>query len=84
MREDLNSSPSDRAGWLVIQAVCREEVGRERTFDWLGHCRRLAKDFEALTNSHPAFVKWAMIRLIMRRIAKASHGPASGKWRALS
>ena len=44
----------------------------ERTFGWLGRCRRLAKDFEALTRTHRAFVQLAMIRLIMRRIARAS------------
>ena len=44
----------------------------ERTFGWLGRCRRLAKDFEALTRSHLAFVQLAMIRLMMRRIARAS------------
>ena len=28
----------------------------ERTFGWLGRCRRLAKDFENLTRTHAAFV----------------------------
>src|SRR5689334_21548173 len=44
----------------------------ERTFGWLGRCRRLAKDFEALTRTHLAFVQLAMIRLMLRRIARAS------------
>ena len=42
----------------------------ERTFGWLGRCRRLAKDFENLTRSHAAFIVLAMIRLMMRRIAR--------------
>ena len=42
----------------------------ERTFGWLGRCRRLAKDFENLSRSHLAFVQLAMIRLMMRRIAR--------------
>jgi transposase len=42
----------------------------ERTFGWLGRCRRLAKDFENLTRIHQAFVVLAMIRLILRRIVK--------------
>ena len=42
----------------------------ERTFGWLGRCRRLAKDFENLARSHLAFVQLAMIRLMMRRIAR--------------
>ena len=44
----------------------------ERTFGWLGRCRRLAKDFEALTRMHLAFVQLAMIRIMLRRIARAS------------
>src|SRR3954471_1750907 len=44
----------------------------ERTFGWLGRCRRLAKDFEALASTHLAFVQLAMIRLMMSRIARAS------------
>ena len=44
----------------------------ERTFGWLGRCRRLAKDFEGLTRTHLAFVQLAMIRLMLRRIARAS------------
>ena len=42
----------------------------ERTFGWLGRCRRLAKDFEHLTRSHVGFVILAMIRLMARRIAR--------------
>jgi transposase len=42
----------------------------ERTFGWLGRCRRLAKDFENLARSHLAFVQLAMIRLMLRRIAR--------------
>ena len=42
----------------------------ERTFGWLGRCRRLAKDFENLTRSHAAFFILAMIRLMLRRIVR--------------
>jgi transposase len=42
----------------------------ERTFGWLGRCRRLAKDFENLTRTQLAFVQLAMIRLMTRRIAR--------------
>ena len=44
----------------------------ERTFGWLGRCRRLAKDFENLTCTHMAFVVLAMIRLMLRRIVRLS------------
>lgn len=43
----------------------------ERTFGWLGRCRRLAKHFENLTKSALAFLQLAMIRLMVRRLARA-------------
>ena len=42
----------------------------ERTFGWLGRCRRLAKDFENLTRTQAGFFILAMIRLMMRRISR--------------
>lgn len=44
----------------------------ERTFGWLGRCRRLTKDFENLTRTQLAFVQLAMIRLMLRRVARLS------------
>ena len=44
----------------------------ERTFAWLGRCRRLAKDFENLTVNALAFLCLGMIRLMLRRLARAS------------
>lgn len=43
----------------------------ERTFAWIGRCRRLAKDFEATIASATAWVFVAHIRMLMRRLAKA-------------
>ena len=43
----------------------------ERTFAWLGRCRRLAKDFEATIASAVAWVFIAHIRLLTRRLARA-------------
>ncbi len=43
----------------------------ERTFAWLGRCRRLAKDFEATITSATAWVLVAHIRMLTRRIAGA-------------
>lgn len=43
-----------------------------RTFGWLGRCRRLTKDFENLTRTPLAFVQLAMIRLMLRRVARLS------------
>jgi putative transposase len=42
----------------------------ERTFAWLGRCRRLAKDFEATIESATAWVLVAHIRTVTRRLAK--------------
>ena len=40
----------------------------ERTFAWLGRCRRLAKDFENRTRTARAFLLLASIRLMMRKL----------------
>jgi transposase len=42
----------------------------ERTFAWLGRCRRLAKDFEATIASAVAWVLVAHIRTVTRRLAR--------------
>ena len=40
----------------------------ERTFAWLGRCRRLAKDWECLNRKALAFLKLASIRLMTRKL----------------
>ena len=40
----------------------------ERTFAWLGKCRRLAKDFEQNPQSQKAWILIAMIRLMLKRL----------------
>lgn len=44
----------------------------ERTFAWLGKCRRLSKDYEHLVTSAMAFIRLAMIRLMLRRLEPGS------------
>ena len=45
----------------------------ERTFAWLGRCRRLAKDWEASIESSTAWAFIASIKLMTRRLARYSH-----------
>ena len=40
----------------------------ERTIAWLNRCRRLAKDWERLNHNALAFLKWASIHLMLRRL----------------
>lgn len=42
----------------------------ERTFAWLGRCRRLVRDFERTIASAEAWVLLAAVRLLARRLAK--------------
>ncbi len=43
----------------------------ERTFSWLGQNRRMSKDYERLPQSSEAFIYAAMMRLMVRRLARA-------------
>jgi transposase len=42
----------------------------ERTISWLNRCRRLAKDWECLNRKALAFLRWASIRLMLRRLCQ--------------
>jgi len=42
----------------------------ERTFAWLGRCRRLAKDWETSVASSTAWALVASIRMLTRRTAR--------------
>jgi transposase len=44
----------------------------ERTFGWIGRCRRLAKDYENRTRFAVAYIHLAMIRLMLRRITRTT------------
>ena len=41
----------------------------ERTFAWLGRCRRLAKDWECINHKALAFLRLASIRLMLRKLS---------------
>jgi putative transposase len=42
----------------------------ERTFGWLGHYRRLSKDYEYLPHTSETIIRIAMIHLMVRRLAR--------------
>jgi len=56
--------PKDARGW--VRLPIRWTV--ERTFAWLGKCRRLSKDRERSVLSSEAFVRLAMIHLMLNRL----------------
>ncbi len=78
-----------RYGWDL--EVVRKEPGQrgfvvqprrwvvERTFAWLGDCRRLAKDYEVYAETSEAFIYLAMTHLMLHRMAP---NPAKRPWQA--
>jgi transposase len=80
---DATRAAAKRVGKVDLEIVKRSDTAQgfvvvpkrwivERTFGWLGRCRRLAKDFENLSRTQLAFIQMAMIRLMARRIARLS------------
>jgi putative transposase len=56
--------PEGSVGWVKLPI--RWTV--ERTFAWLGRCRRLSKDREKSVLSSESFIKLAMIQLMLHRL----------------
>lgn len=42
----------------------------ERTFAWLGKCRRLSKDYELMCDTSVNMIYLGMIRIVSRRMSK--------------
>jgi transposase len=59
--------PDEAKGFVLL----RRRWIVERTLAWLVNSRRLARDYEYLPVVHEAMVKWAMIRIMARRVAAA-------------
>jgi putative transposase len=60
------SSSADTQGFAVLP---RRWIV-ERTFGWLMRNRRLSKDYERKAQSSESFMKVAMIRLMLKRLAR--------------
>jgi transposase len=65
---------------INVEIVKRSDIGKfvvlpkpwivERTIGWLNRCRRLAKDWECLNRNGLAFLRWASIRLMVRKLCQ--------------
>ncbi len=63
--------PDGAKGW--VRLPIRWTV--ERTFAWLGQCRRLTKDREKSVRSSEAFIRLAMIHLMLNRLRPKNADP---------
>src|ERR1700709_28086 len=67
---------------INVEIVKRSDAGKfvvlpkrwivERTIAWLNRCPRLAKDWECLNRNGLAFLRWASIRLMVRKLCQDS------------
>jgi transposase len=70
-----------KSAWGIVVEVVRKPASQigfavlprrwvvERTFSWLLRWRRLVRDYERLPQTHETFVKWAMVGLMLNRLA---------------
>jgi putative transposase len=61
---EVVQKPPEQKGFVVI----KKRWVVERTFAWLGKCRRLSKDYEQNPCSSEAWIRLAMIGLMVRRL----------------
>jgi transposase len=52
----------------------------ERTFAWLSRFRRLARDFERYARTVAAFIRLAMIRIMLKRLVAPRHESKLHGW----
>ena len=72
-----------KTGSWKLEIVKRNELHRfvvlpkrwivERTLAWISHNRRLARDFERYARWAAAFVRLAMIRIMLKRLTRSAH-----------
>ena len=70
-----------KSAWNIVVEVVKKPVDQlgfavlprrwvvERTFSWLLRWRRLVRDYERLPETHEAMIKWAMVGLMLNRLA---------------
>ena len=79
----LRAALKGQGGWTV-EIVKRSDTAKgfevlprrwvvERTFAWLGRCRRLAKDWETSLETSTAWTFIASIKIMTRRLATYCH-----------
>jgi putative transposase len=68
VRLEVQSKPTGAIGFKPL----RKRWVVERTFAWIGRCRRNSKDYERTESSSAAMVQLSSIRLMLRRL----HNPA--------
>ena len=78
VRESSRAAAIAKTGTWKLTIVQRNELHRfvvlpkrwivERTLAWISHNRRLARDFERYARSAAAFIRLAMIRIMLRRL----------------
>jgi transposase len=71
------------SGSWTVEIVKRNELHKfvvlpkrwivERTLAWISHNRRLARDFERYARTVAAFIRLAMIRIMLRRLTRPNH-----------
>jgi transposase len=72
-----------KTGTWTLEIVKRNELHRfvvlpkrwivERTLAWISRNRRLSRDFERYARTVAAFIRLAMVRLMLRRLTRPAH-----------
>ncbi|MEV6949842.1 hypothetical protein AB0N07_49750, partial [Streptomyces sp. NPDC051172] len=75
--DDRETVMSGSAGGRAEQDLSQQAPHRAADpTAWLVNCRRLVRDYERSSAAHEAYVKWAMVTLMTRRLAAAGPTPA--------
>src|SRR5215475_2515804 len=79
---EISAGPAACLPQINVEIVRRSDAGKfvalprrwivERTIAWLTRCRRLAKDWECLNRTSRIFLRWASIRLMLRKLCQAT------------